>query len=160
MARTEALDRPRDAERERTSPIQLAARIVGAVFLLVGIAGFIPGITEDAPGDFAGEDSPGSLLGVFQTGILHNLVHAAFGVLGLLLARTPSGARTFLLGGGFVYIALWLLGMLGAMDWLPADDTDDWLHLVLAVGLLGAWYVARREEGNVAVSDRRLGARG
>jgi hypothetical protein len=165
MARTEALARGRDTERERTSPIQLAARIVGVVFLLVGIAGFIPGITEDAPGDFAGEDSPGSLLGVFQTGVLHNLVHAAFGVLGLLLARTPSGARTFLLGGGLVYVALWLLGMLGVMDWLPADDTDDWLQLGLGVGMVALSFLGGPRRGVREVEDveyardDRVGAR-
>jgi MYXO-CTERM domain-containing protein len=159
MARTEAIDRDRDRDRDRTSPVQLAARIVSALFLLVGIAGFIPGITEDAPGDFAGEDSPGSLLGVFQTGILHNLVHAAFGVVGLLMSRTPGGARSFLIGGGIVYVALFLVGMLGAMDWLPADDTDDWLHLGLGLGMLAlAFLTGRRREPDYA-SDDRVGAR-
>jgi hypothetical protein len=162
MTRTEALDRGRETGRERTSPIQLAARIVGAVFLLVGIAGFIPGITEDAPGDFAGEDSPGSLLGVFQTGILHNLVHGAFGVVGLLMARTPGGARAFLLGGGIVYLVLFLAGMLGAMDWLPADDTDDWLHLGLGVGMVALSFLSGSRRDARAVDhdrDDRVGAR-
>lgn len=164
MARTEALDRGRDRNRERTTPVQLAARVVGAVFLLVGVAGFIPGITDDAPGDFAGEDSPGSLLGVFQTGVLHNLVHGAFGVVGLLMAGTPRGARTFLLGGGIVYVALWLVGMLGAMDWLPADDTDDWLHLGLGVGMIALSFLTGRRDVREVDYDRgaqddRAGAR-
>jgi hypothetical protein len=115
--------------------------VVGAVFLLVGVLGFIPGITDDAPGSFAGEDSEGSLLGVFQTSVLHNLVHVLFGVVGLLLSRTWEGSRNFLIGGGVAYLGLWLIGLLGAMDWLPADDSDDWLHLglgaaMIALGLL------------------------
>ena len=126
-----------------SSALQKAARFAGILFLLVGILGFIPGITEDAPGDFSGEDSPGSLLGVFQTSILHNLVHLVFGVLGLLLSRTWEGARNFLLGGGVVYVLLFLAGLAGVMDWLPADDTDDWLHLALAVALLALWAAFR-----------------
>jgi hypothetical protein len=123
------------------------------VFVLVGILGFIPGITEDAPGSFAGEDSEGSLLGVFQTSVLHNIAHLAFG-LGILAARKHATALTYLLVSGIAYAGLFLIGIVGQMDWLPADDTDDWLHLGLAVLLLGAWFVAKREEQPVA--RRRL----
>src|SRR5918998_2562021 len=103
-----------------SSTLQKAARLVGIVFVLVGILGFIPGITEDAPGDFAGEDSEGSFLGVFQTSVLHNLVHLLFGVAGLALSRTWEGSRNFLLGGGAIYLVLFLAGMIGVVDWLPA----------------------------------------
>ena len=127
------------------SRMQQAALLVGGVFVLVGILGFIPGITTDAPGDFAGEDSEGSLLGIFQVSVLHNLVHLAFGLAGLALARTWEGSRNYLIGGGIVYLALFLLGILGVMDWLPADDTDDWLHLALGLGLLGLGLALRNE---------------
>src|ERR671917_329696 len=130
------------------SMLQNAALAVGIVFLLVGILGFIPGITEDAPGSFAGEDSEGSIFGVFQTSVLHNLAHLLFGV-GILAARKHSTALTYLLVSGVAYAGLFLLGILGVMDWLPADDTDDWLHLVLAAALLGAWFVAKREDEGV-----------
>ena len=130
--------------RER-SLVQDAARIVGAVFLLVGILGFIPGITEDAPGDFAGENSPGSLLGVFQTSIRHNLVHLLIGVAGLVLSRTWEGARNFLIGGGIAYLVLWLLGLVGAMSWLPQDDADDWLHFGLGVGMVALGFLTSRD---------------
>src|SRR3712207_2087763 len=126
MAESHGDDRP---------ALRRAALLVGIVFLLVGIAGFVPGLTEDAPGDFAGEDSEGSIFGVFQTGILHNLVHGLFGVAGIAMSRAAGSARTFLLGGGAVYLVLFVAGMLGVMDWLPADDTDDWLHLALGVGM-------------------------
>jgi hypothetical protein len=148
------------------SALQTAALAVGVVFLLVGIAGFIPGITEDAPGSFAGEDSEGSLLGVFQTSILHNLVHLLFGVAGILMARTWEGANLFLLGGGIAYLALFLLGIVGVMDWLPADDTDDWLHLALGLGMLGLWAALRgRREADTSrpsgdrLESERVGAR-
>src|ERR671939_1300282 len=86
------------------SLLQTAAFLVGATFLLVGVLGFIPGITTHY-GDmsFAGEDSGAKLLGVFQVSILHNLVHLLSGVVGIWLASTWAGARIYLLGGGVVY---------------------------------------------------------
>src|SRR5688572_33048301 len=90
---------------------QKLAFVFGIVFLLVGILGFIPGITEDAPGSFAGEDSEGSIFGVFQTGVLHNLAHLAFGI-GILAARRHATALQYLLFGGIAYAGLFLLGIL------------------------------------------------
>ena len=137
------------------STIQRAAQLVGIVFLLVGILGFIPGITEDAPGDFAGEESEGQLLGIFQTSVLHNIVHLLFGVAGLALARTWEGARNFLIGGGIAYLALWLLGLLGVLDWLPADDADDWLHLALGAGMIALGVALRGQRAGEARSEAR-----
>jgi hypothetical protein len=131
------------AARGRT-PVQTAALLVGIAFVIVGIAGFIPGITRDAPGDFAGENSPASLLHVFQTGILHDLVHLLFGIVGIALSRAADTARTFLIGGGAVYLVLWLIGMFSAMDWLPADVSDHWLHFVLGLAMVALGVVLGR----------------
>jgi len=74
--------------------------VVGAVFLLVGILGFIPGITTDYDTmAFAGHDSDAKLFGVFQVSILHNIVHLLFGVAGVAMARTARTAMAFLVGG-------------------------------------------------------------
>ena len=129
------VDRPVTAERDL---LVTTAQLFGVVFLLVGILGFIPGITSDAPGDFSGEGSEAELLGIFQVSILHNIVHLLFGLVGLALARTPEGARTFLVGGGVVYLVLCLVGLIGGLEWLPTNDADQWLHFVLGVVLLGA----------------------
>jgi hypothetical protein len=130
---------------------QKLALIFGVVFLLVGILGFIPGITEDAPGDFAGEDSDGELLGAFKTSVLHNLAHLAFGI-GILAARAHRTALQYLLWGGIAYAALFVLGIVGGLDWLPADDADDWLHLALAAALLASWFVGRNETERAATT--------
>jgi hypothetical protein len=135
----------RTDRHDRKTLAQRLAFLFGVVFLLAGILGFIPGITENAPGDFAGEDSEGSILGIFQTSILHNIVHALFGI-GILAARKHSTALTYLLVSGIAYVGLVLLGLLGVMDWLPADDTDDWfLHLPLAIGLLASYFLGKKE---------------
>jgi hypothetical protein len=122
---------------ERSQAQQLTM-LLGAVFILVGILGFIPGITTHY-GDmsFAGDDSGAKLLGLFQVSILHNLVHILFGIAGLALARTMDGAKQFLLGGGVIYLALWILGIVGGGDWIPTNTADNWLHLVLGVSMIG-----------------------
>ncbi len=72
--------------------------------------------------------------------MLHNLVHLAFGVAGLLLARTVTGARAFLIGGGAVLLVLWLYGLAVDHDTganvLPVNDADGWLHLGLGVVMI------------------------
>ena len=123
------------------SPTQRAAAAVGAVFLLIGVLGFIPGVTAHyTVMQFAGHGSDAQLFDVFQVSILHNLVHIAFGVAGLVMARTWSLARTFLIGGGAIYLALWLYGLLvGPNDdanFVPVNVADDWLHFVLGAGMI------------------------
>jgi hypothetical protein len=121
--------------------VQTAALVVAAVFVLVGVLGFIPGITSDYSAlSFAGHHSQAKLLGVFQVSILHNIVHLLFGVAGFLLARTVSGARMYLIGGGAVYLVLWLYGLIvgqnSAANFVPVNSADDWLHLILGLGMI------------------------
>jgi uncharacterized protein DUF4383 len=135
--------------RER-SPLQAAAMLVGAAFLLVGILGFIPGITTNLYDglDFAGHKGDAQLLGIFQVSVLHNLVHLAFGIAGLTLARTWSGARAFLIGGGLIYLVLWLYGLIidktSGANFVPLDRADDWLHFLLGLGMVGLGFVLSR----------------
>jgi len=131
--------------RDRT-PVQSLALLVGAVFLLVGILGFVPGITTHY-GDlsFAGHGSGAQLLGVFQVSVLHNLVHVLFGLVGIAFARAADTARTFLVGGGVVYLALWVLGVVGGGGWIPVDTADNWLHFALGIGMIALGYAAGRE---------------
>lgn len=130
-------------------PVRLVAAAVGAVFLLVGILGFVPGITTgyDQLG-FAGHMSGALLLGVFAVSVLHNLVHAAFGVAGLLLARTVAGARGFLIYGGLVYLVLWVYGLVidhgGDANFVPVNAADNWLHLALGVAMVALGVVLGR----------------
>ncbi|MGE3287405.1 MAG: DUF4383 domain-containing protein [Pseudonocardia sp.] len=130
-------------------PVQLAATVVGAVFLLVGILGFVPGVTTDYDQlALAGHGSGALLLGVFAVSILHNIVHAAFGVVGLVLARTATGARNFLIFGGAVYALLWIYGVAvhhdSAANFVPVNNADNWLHLALAVGMIALGVVLGR----------------
>ncbi|MGW4487379.1 DUF4383 domain-containing protein [Amycolatopsis sp. NPDC004368] len=121
--------------------VQHVATVVSVVFLLVGVLGFIPGVTTGYDQlAFAGHDSMAMLLGVFMVSILHNIVHLLFGVVGLATARTPRGAYGYLVVGGAVYLVLWLYGLLidhgSDANFVPFNTADNWLHLGLGVGMI------------------------
>jgi hypothetical protein len=137
-----------DLRAARTT-VQKAALAVGLVFLLVGILGFIPGITTDYGAmTFAGHHSDAKLLGIFQVSVLHNIVHLLFGIAGIALARTAPGARTYLIGGGAIYLILWLYGLVVGQDsganFVPLNSADDWLHLVLGLGMIALGLLTTR----------------
>ena len=123
------------------TPVQKASLVVGVVFLVVGLAGFVPGLTTDV-GQLhgAGHGSGAMLLGLFQVSVLHNIVHLLFGVLGVALARAVRRARLYLIVGGIVYAVLWIYGLVvdkeSQANFVPLNTADDWLHFVLAIGMI------------------------
>jgi hypothetical protein len=139
-----------------TTAVQKAAMAVGAVFLLVGILGFIPGITTNYDTmSFASHHSDAQLLGIFNVSILHNIVHLLFGVAGLALARSWNGARMYLIAGGAIYLVLFIYGLLidhdSAANFVPVNMADNWLHLVLGLGMIGLGVaLTRRDKAHVA----------
>jgi len=124
-------------------PLQVVALASGALFLVVGVLGFVPGITTDySELKFAGFESEALLLGIFRVSILHNIVHLLFGVFGILAARSVRDSRNFLIGGGVVYLLLTLYGVAidhgSEVNVVPINTADNWLHLVLAIAMIGA----------------------
>jgi hypothetical protein len=129
------------ARTPRLMAVQGAAVIVAAAFLIVGVLGFIPGVTTDyALLQWAGHHSGAKLFGVFAVSGLHNVVHMAFGVAGLAMARTYAMARAYFLIGGVVYLGLWLYGLLidhgSPANFVPLNNADNWLHFGLGVGMV------------------------
>ncbi|MCZ4587451.1 DUF4383 domain-containing protein [Rhodococcus opacus] len=148
-------------ESSRTkSPVQIAALVVGAVFLLVGILGFVPGITTDY--DLlggAGHHSGAKLLGIFQVSVLHNLVHLIFGVAGIAFARTVQTARLYLIVGGVVYLVLWIYGLVidqaSAANFVPVNTADNWLHFALGAGMVALGFFTARVGSTPATDPTR-----
>lgn len=138
---------PRSAYgRDRGSsyhPSQILALVIGAVFTLIGIAGFfVTGFD-----DFA-EVTDETLLG-FEVNPLHNIVHLILGLAGLAMWRSVSGAKAYgwalLVGYGAVFVyGLFAVDEPDA-NFLSLNDADNWLHLVTAAaGLATALWPARR----------------
>ena len=152
MARTTTATTTSTVRAETMTPIQWVALVVGAVFILVGVAGFIPGLTQNLDAiAWAGNESDASLLGVFDVSVLHNLVHLAFGLLGVAAARASIWARTFLIWGGATYLALAVYGMVidraSAANFVPLNTADNWLHIGLGAGMVGLGLITSKSVG-------------
>lgn len=127
--------------KARIPLIGMLAGAVGLVFLLVGILGFIPGVTTNYNDlEFADRNSTAELFGVFQVSVLHNLVHLAFGLAGLALMARADTARWYLTGGGVIYLILWTYGLVidpdTSANFIPLNDADNWLHLGLGAAMV------------------------
>jgi Domain of unknown function (DUF4383) len=147
--------------RARRYTLQKADLAVGAVFLLVGVLGFIPGVTASYVAlGAAGHESGALLLGVFQVSVLHNIVHLLFGVAGLM-PRSSSLAKNYLLFGGIISLVLWIYGLLVGHDspanFVPVNNADNWLHLVLGIGMIACPVAVprhRQDDGPSALTCR------
>ena len=135
--------------------VRSASMGMGVVFLLVGILGFIPGITTQYGSMAFASGSEAMLLGAFQVSVLLNLLYLAMGAAGVWMSRGVLPARNFLLGSGAVLLVMWLYGLIvgtSAANILSTNASTNWLNLILgvvAVGL-GAAY-AMRHRGSRAL---------
>jgi hypothetical protein len=144
----------------RKTKVQQAAMVVAITFLAVGVLGFVPGVTTDYDTMmFGGHHSEAKLLGVFQVSVLHNIVHLLFGAAGLALARTASGAKTYLIGGGAIYLVLWVYGLVidqtSGANFVPLNTADNWLHLVLGLGMILLGVVLSRDLARTSANASR-----
>ena len=128
--------------------VQKLAVALGVIFLVVGVAGFIPGITTqyDRLGNF---NAPGALvLGIIGVNWLENVAHLLYGVGGLALSRTENGARLYFLVGGAVYLVLWIYGLLidltSPANFVGVNAAANWLHFLLGVVMVGVGLVVGR----------------
>ncbi len=111
---------------------QTVALVFGAVYTLVGLAGFFVSET------FAGTDD-NTLLG-FEVNHLHNIVHLLIGLALLGASRRTETARrlNLLIGGTYL-----LLGVLGwfiqdtAANIVALNEPDHLLHLASGAVLVG-----------------------
>ena len=123
------------------STIQRVAQVFGWVFVLVAIWGFVTsGTSMEADPEMAPK-----IMGLFPVNVLHNLVHLAFGIWGIMASRSVSGAKSYALGAGAIYLVLALLGFVAPSTFglIPIGGNDIWLHALLGIVLLGAWAAFR-----------------
>ena len=115
------------------SNAQMFALVTGAVYLLIGIAGFfVTGF-----GDFASET--GEKLILFPVNPLHNVVHVILGAGWLWASTSHATARSINMLYGIVLLLVTVLGMLGVLKFLAiadASSADNYLHLVTGAASL------------------------
>ncbi|HEY6089081.1 MAG TPA: DUF4383 domain-containing protein [Gemmatimonadaceae bacterium] len=124
-----------------STTLQKLAGVFGVIFILVAVLGFI------SPGGMVMTTEPttGMVLGVFPVNLLHNIVHLAFGVWGLVASRSWSGSKSFFTAGGIIYAVLTVLGFLSPTGFglVPLGGADIGLHAVLAIAMLGIGFTAK-----------------
>lgn len=116
------------------------ANIFGIVLLLVGILGFIPGITTE----------DGLLLGIFQTDGLHNIVHLVTGAIGIWAAKNGAkAAKMYFQIFGVVYALITILGFFSSdgtiLGLITNNTADTILHLVIAVVALYFGFASKED---------------
>jgi Domain of unknown function (DUF4383) len=112
------------------TPAQIFALAFGIIYLVVGIVGFaVTGFDGFASGTQDEE------LIIFAVNPLHNIVHIALGAVWIYVAGKHSAAKTVNLVFGGVLLLVFVLGMVGALEWLAIEDAgspDNYLHLATA----------------------------
>ncbi len=130
--------------------IRTVTWVYGVAFSVVGILGYLPGVTTQ----------DGHLLGVFGVDAVHNLVHVLFGVSGFAAALT-GWSRPYLRGVGVIYLLLGVLGFVPGL-YFGGDEmllgiirinlADNLLHLVLG-GVAAYFGFAPRYAGRVSTAS-------
>lgn len=113
------------------------ALVLGVVFVIAGLAGFVPTPIHPGAPPLAVEHGYGLALGLFPINTLHNLVHIIFGVLGIMAARgAVMSARGYAQFVAVAYGLLVILGLLPAtyttFGLIPIYGNDVWLHALIA----------------------------
>lgn len=126
--------------------------VLGIVFLLIGIAGFIPGLLHGPghTGDVEVTQSFGLLMGLFPVNALHNVVHIAFGIWGIAAYRSYTGARGYSQAVAVIYAVLAVMGIIPGLNTtfglVPLYGNDIWLHAVIAIAAAYFGFVAKDRE--------------
>jgi hypothetical protein len=116
------------------------ALIIGIIYVIAGVAGFVPPLMGRVPADAPQVGVTafyGAVLGLFPANILHHLVHLAIGAWGIAAARSMSGARSFSKALAVIYAVLGVMGLIPGLNTMfglvPLFGHDVWLHLGTAL---------------------------
>lgn len=118
--------------------IKAAAALIGLVFLLLGVLGFVPGVTS------IGDDGMPMVFGIFTVGSIHNYIHLATGAIGLLAASSFRYSRWYLQIFGLTFAFVAIAGFVQqdtVLGLFTVNMADNILHTVLAIAMLssGIW---------------------
>ncbi len=137
------------------------AFILGCLFVLAGIAGFLPLVAHPEAGATLPDNGlalhghggailgtgDAMLFGLFPVNAAHNVVHILFGLWGLTASRSWRGALIYARSVAIIYLLLAIAGLLPALQTgfglIPLYAKDVWLHGLVALGGLYFGWAAR-----------------
>ena len=121
------------------------ALVLGIVYVLIGILGFLPFALQTPPAgapDLAVDSLYGYLIGLFPVNILHTIVHLAIGLWGILAYRGFDSSRTYARSIAVIFGLLTVMGLIPGLNTtfglIPLFSHDVWLHALTAVA--GAYF--------------------
>lgn len=113
--------------------------LVGVVYLVVGIVGFIPALYTSPPASppVAVTAGYGLLFGLFPINVLHNIFHILTGLIGIACFARFGAAQVYSRLLFLVYGLLTIAGFMPQGDTLfgiiPLFGNDIWLHAITAL---------------------------
>ncbi|MCU0568868.1 MAG: DUF4383 domain-containing protein [Oculatellaceae cyanobacterium Prado106] len=127
------------------------ALVTGLIFLIVGIAGFMPSLTSfpmaapttftDAP-NLVSDYGYGHVFGLFPTNFLHNAVHIVVGLLGLAAATSYGGSLYFNRAFAISYAPIAIMGLIPGLNTffglMPLYGNNVWFNALM--GILAAYF--------------------
>ena len=127
-----------------STTVQKLAAVFGVVFILAAVAGILASGGAGMHMNKTLEQYPVAL-GLFPVNLLHNIVHLAFGVLGLAASRSFAHSVTYAKVGGIVYLVLACLGFFVPVvaGLIPIGGNDVFLHIALGIGLAVIGFTAK-----------------
>lgn len=117
---------------------RLVALVSGAVFVLVGILGFIPGISPMADMVQGMEVADAAVLGLVPVNVVANIVHVVLGAALLYASMSTSTAILVLRAFGVAYFLLGLIGLFAAEGFgiMPLGGGELLVHFLTAIVFL------------------------
>jgi hypothetical protein len=106
---------------------RMAAIILGVILIIVGLWGF----------------AQNPVLGLFAVNGAHNIVHLVSGIFLLIGAFTNLGSALALKILGVIYVLVAIIGFFSGdmlLGFISNNTADNWLHVLLAIVLLGAGF--------------------
>ena len=141
--------------------LKTLAIVFGVVFVLLGVLGFIPGVTTDAANGHR------ELLGIFAVDTVHNIIHLASGIVALLCARNAMTARRYFQVFGVVYALVMVIGFIQVssagepvelLGLFHVDHADNILHLVIAAVSLYAGFGMKNTDSSAPTTPSQPAA--
>src|SRR5687767_6711196 len=90
------------------------AAIIGALYVALGIAGFVPALWERPPADptLSIEVFHASLVGVFVVNIILTMTHLTIGLWGAMAANNNYSALVFTRGSTILFVLMGIAGLI------------------------------------------------
>lgn len=117
------------------SAIRYSALSLGLLFLILGLAGFVPAFVTPSE-NFTSAPGFGYIFGVFPTNYFHNAIGILVGIWGIAAFTSLSGAIVFNRIFAILYAAGFILGLLPFTNTLfgltPLFGNNIWLNAITA----------------------------